>query len=155
MGQQASTGIGTFNQFWVYLVPLGGAYIADAHLGRYRTICVALAVAIFGHIVMVISAIPPVITKPHNSLAAFIIGLIIMGSGTGAFKPNISPLIAEQLPLTKMSIRVTKNGERVIVDPAVTASRVYHYFYMFINIGALVGQIGMVNLLLLIKLALV
>jgi len=144
MGQQASTGIGTFNQFWVYLVPLFGAYLADAHLGRFRTICLSLAIAILGHIIMVISAIPPVITKPHSSLAAFIIGLIIMGSGTGGFKPNISPLIAEQLPLTKLAVRVTKKGERVIVDPAVTSSRVYHYFYMFINIGALVGQIGMV-----------
>lgn len=144
MGQQASTGIGTFNQFWVYLIPLFGAYVADAHLGRYKTICLALAIAILGHIILVISAIPPVITKPHHSLATFIIGLIVMGIGTGSFKPNISPLIVEQLPLTKMTIRTTAKGERVIVDPAVTASRVYHYFYMFINIGALVGQIAMV-----------
>jgi len=143
LGQQTSTGIGTFNQFWVYLTPLLGAYIADAHLGRYRTICVALAIAIVGHIILVMSAIPPVITKPHSSLATFIIGLIIMGVGTGAFKPNISPLIAEQLPITKMTIRITPKGERVIIDPAVTASRVYHYFYLFINIGALIGQIGM------------
>ncbi|RDW62563.1 hypothetical protein BP5796_10865 [Coleophoma crateriformis] len=144
MGQQASTGLTTFNQFWVYLIPLFGAYVADAHLGRYKTICVALGIAIVGHIILVISAIPPVITKPHNSIAAFIIGIIIMGIGTGGFKPNISPLIVEQLPLTKMVVRTTKTGERVIVDPAVTASRVYHYFYLFINIGALVGQIGMV-----------
>ncbi|KAG9245409.1 POT family-domain-containing protein [Calycina marina] len=144
MGQQASTGIGTFNQFWVYLTPLLGAYVADAYFGRYRTICMALVIAIFGHVILVISAIPPVITKPQNSLAAFIIGLLIMGVGTGAFKPNISPLIAEQLPMTKMTIKTTKGGERVIVDPAVTSSRVYHYFYLFINIGALVGQIGMV-----------
>jgi POT family proton-dependent oligopeptide transporter len=144
MGQQASTGIGTFNQFWVYLVPLFGAYVADAHLGRYKTICLALAIAIFGHIILVVSAIPPVITKPSSSLAAFIIGLIIMGIGTGSFKPNISPLIVEQLPLTKMTIITTPKGERIIVDPAVTASRVYHYFYLFINIGALVGQVGMV-----------
>lgn len=144
MGQQASTGIGTFNQFWVYLIPLFGAYIADAHLGRYKTICIALGIAILGHIILVISAIPPVITKPNSSLATFIIGLIIMGIGTGSFKPNISPLIVEQLPLTKMAIRTTSQGERVIIDPAVTASRVYHYFYLFINIGALVGQVGMV-----------
>lgn len=144
MGQQASTGISTFNQFWVYLMPLFGAYLADAHLGRYKTICIALGIAIVGHIILVISAIPPVITKPNNSLAAFIIGIIVMGVGTGGFKPNISPLIVEQLPLTKMVIRTTEKGERVIVDPAVTASRVYHYFYLFINIGALVGQVGMV-----------
>lgn len=29
------------------------------------------------------------------------------------------------------------------MDPALTVSRVYMYFYMFINVGALVGQIGM------------
>ena len=114
------------------------------YFGRYKTICISLAIAIFGHIILVISAVPPVITKPHNSLAAFIIGVIIMGVGTGGFKPNISPLIVEQLELSKMIVRTTEKGERVIVDPAITQSRVYHYFYLFINIGALIGQIGMV-----------
>jgi POT family proton-dependent oligopeptide transporter len=143
-GQRTSTGLTTFNQFWVYLIPLFGAYVADAHLGRYKTIAIALGIAIFGHIILVISAIPPVITKPSTSMGVFIVGLIIMGVGTGAFKPNISPLIAEQLPLSKMVVRELPSGERVIVDPAVTQSRVYSYFYLFINIGALVGQIGMV-----------
>jgi POT family proton-dependent oligopeptide transporter len=144
MGQQASTGLTTFNQFWVYVLPLFGAYVADTYLGRYKTICYALAIAIVGHIILVMSAIPPVIVHPHNSLSAFIIGLIIMGIGTGSFKSNISPLIAEQLPMTKMVVRELPSGERVIFDPSVTQSRVYHYFYLFINIGALVGQIGMV-----------
>jgi POT family proton-dependent oligopeptide transporter len=96
MGQRASTGIGTFNQFWVYLMPLFGAYVADKYLGRYKTICYALAIAIIGHIILVVSAVPPVIIHSKNSLATFIIGLIIMGVGTGSFKSNISPLIAEQ-----------------------------------------------------------
>lgn len=125
-------------------MPLFGAWVADAYLGRYRTICIALAIAIVGHIVLVVSATPTVIVHPNNALACFLIGLIIMGVGTGAFKSNISPLIAEQLPLTKMITRDLPSGERVIVDPTVTQSRVYHYFYLFINIGALVGQIGMV-----------
>ena len=60
-----------------------------------------------------------------------------MGIGTGAFKPNISPLVAEQLPNTTMRVITTKKGERVIRDPATTTSRVYMYFYLFINIGAL------------------
>jgi len=42
-----------------------------------------------------------------------------------------------------MIVRELKSGELVIVDPTATQSRVYHYFYLFINIGALVGQIGM------------
>lgn len=43
-----------------------------------------------------------------------------------------------------MHITTTKTGERVIVDPAVTNSRIFLYFYMCINIGSLVGQISMV-----------
>ena len=36
-------------------------------------------------------------------------------------------------------------GRRVIVDPAETVSRIYIWFYMFINIGALAGQLSMVR----------
>lgn len=43
-----------------------------------------------------------------------------------------------------MRIKTTPKGERVIMDPAVTVSRVYLYFYLMINIGALAGSIGMV-----------
>jgi proton-dependent oligopeptide transporter, POT family len=142
-GQRASTGIGTFNQFWVYFTPLLGAYVADTYLGRYNTILLALAIAIVGHIILTVSAIPTVLSNSSGALACFLIGLIIMGVGTGGFKPNISPLIAEQLPLTRMKVITDKKGERVIVDPAVTASSVYMWFYLFINIGALVGQLSM------------
>lgn len=38
----------------------------------------------------------------------------------------------------------TKKEERVIMDPAVTIQRVYLYFYMMINVGSLLGSIGMV-----------
>lgn len=55
----------------------------------------------------------------------------------------MSPLVVEQLPLTKIIVRTLPSGERVIHDPALTANRVYMYFYLFINIGALIGQLGM------------
>ena len=118
-------------------MPLFGAYVADKYLGRYNAICISLAIAIVGHILLTASAAPAVIANQGGSFACFIIGLIIMGVGTGGFKPNISPLIAEQLPNEQMRVITNKKGERVIVDPAVTSSRVYHYFYLFINIGAL------------------
>jgi POT family proton-dependent oligopeptide transporter len=148
LGQQASTGLTTFNQFWVYLIPLFGAYVADTYWGRYKTIWVSVLIAIAGHVILVASAAPDVIAAPHKALAAFIIGLIIMGVGTGGFKPNISPLVAEQVPNPKIHIREQKGWfsskiERVIVDPQVTILRVYNWFYLFINIGALVGQISM------------
>jgi len=144
MGQRASTGLTTFNAFWAYIMPLFGAYVADQYWGRFKTIQVSCLVALVGHVILIISAIPPVIVNPNGAIACFAIGIVIMGVGVGGFKSNISPLIAEQCTETVMRIKTTKSGERVIMDPAVTVSRVYLYFYLMINIGSLVGSIGMV-----------
>lgn len=65
--------------------------------------CWSVAIAIVGHIILVISAIPPVIVHPNGSLACFIVAIIIMGVGTGGFKSNISPLVAEQYRRTKVT----------------------------------------------------
>jgi len=119
-----------------------------------------VAVALFGHILLIISTVPGVIEHSNGALACFVIALVIMGLGTGGFKPNISPLVAEQYRKTKLFVRYTTSGEKVIVDPSLTTSRIYmvndshlnlvkpltlpsQYFYLFINVGALVGQIGM------------
>ncbi|TDZ34596.1 putative peptide transporter ptr2 [Colletotrichum spinosum] len=145
MGQQASTGITTFNQFWQYFMPLFGAWVADKYWGRYKTICIAIAVDLVGHLILISSAIPPVITKSNeHSLAAMLVGMITIGFATGGFKPNISPLITEQLDIEHLTVRTLPSGERVLVDPAITINRVYNWFYLFINVGALVGQISMV-----------
>lgn len=74
-------------------MPLFGAYVADKYLGRYKTICYALGIAIVGHIIMVVSATPSVIVHPSSSLGCFLIGIIIMGVGTGAFKVRLPPLL--------------------------------------------------------------
>lgn len=143
-GQQTAFALTTFNSFWQYTMPLFGAWIADSFLGRFKTVGYALGLDIFGHILLIICGLPPVIKNPNGALAAFVLGILFVGLGTGGFKPNINPLIVEQLPLEHMIVRTLPSGERVIVDPAVTASRVYHYFYLFINIGALAGQLSMV-----------
>ncbi|KAI0330301.1 oligopeptide transporter [Cubamyces sp. BRFM 1775] len=143
LGQRASTGIGTFNTFWVYVIPLFGAYIADTRWGRFKTTCVAVGIALVGHVLLIISAVPGVIEHSRGSLACFLIAIIIMGLGTGGFKANVSPLVAEQYKRTKLFIGHTKKGERVIVDPMMTTSRIYMYFYLFINVGSLIGQISM------------
>ncbi|KAF7118462.1 hypothetical protein CNMCM5793_007983 [Aspergillus hiratsukae] len=144
MGQQASTGLTLFNAFWSYVMPLAGAYMADQYWGRFRTIMFSIAAALLGHIILIVSALPPVIANPNGAIACFSIGLLIMGVGTGGFKSNISPLIAEQYRAEAPYIKTLKNGDRVIVDPAATISRIYLYFYMMINIGAVLGQVSMV-----------
>lgn len=144
MGQRASFGITTFNQFWAYATPIVGAIIADEYLGRYNTIFIAIAFSILGHIFLIVSALPTVLAS-GKAIAPFILGVITLGFGTGAFKANISPLVAEQYRQTKLRvIKDPKTGERVISDPNITLSRIFLYFYMFINIGSLTGQIGMV-----------
>ncbi|KAJ6546212.1 peptide transporter PTR2A [Mycena vulgaris] len=142
-GQQTSTGITTFYQFWCYVTPFLGAYIADVHFGRFNTICVAVVVALIGHVILIAAAVPGIIEEPDTSLLIFLVALVIMGLGTGLFKANISPLVAEQYKRTKLFVITTEDGEQVIVDPALTVSRIYMYFYLMINVGSLLGQIGM------------
>ncbi|KAJ5114281.1 oligopeptide transporter [Penicillium alfredii] len=148
MGQQASTGltlsIRPVNSFWSYIMPLFGAFLADQYLGRFRTIMWAIGAALIGHVVMVVSAIPSVISHPNGSIACFSIGLVIMGVGTGGFKANISPLIAEQYRQEHAEVKILASGERVIEDPAATVGRIYLYFYLMINIGSILGQVSMV-----------
>ncbi|KAF2645297.1 MFS peptide transporter-like protein Ptr2 [Massarina eburnea CBS 473.64] len=143
LGQRASFGITTFNQFWSYTTPIIGAIIADEYLGRFNTIFIAIAFSIFGHLLLIVSALPTVLAG-GKAMAPFIIGVITLGFGTGAFKANISPLVAEQYRQTKLRVvKDPKTGARVISDPNITISRIFLYFYMFINIGSLAGQISM------------
>lgn len=143
-GQRASTGLVTFNRFWAYFVPLFGGYIADTKWGRFKTIHVSIAAAMLGHIIIIVSAIPSVIRNRNGALGCFSVGLVFFGVGVGGFKPNISPLMAEQLTSQPMHVQTRRSGERVIVDPALTTQRMFMYFYLFINIGSIVGQITMV-----------
>ena len=130
--------------FAQYVTPLVGAYFADAVWGRFKTICVAIAIAIIGHILLIICAIPSVISNSSASYGVLVIAIIVMGLGTGVFKSNISPLIAEQITDKHLRVKTLASGEQVLVDPAMTVSRIMMYFYLLINAGALSGQIGMV-----------
>ncbi|KAJ7501461.1 peptide transporter PTR2A [Mycena galericulata] len=142
-GQRASTAIGTFYVLWCNLTPLVGAYIADVHLGRFNTVCVAVTIALIGHIVLILAAVPGVIEHPDTSLLVFLVAIVITGLGTGLFKANISTLVAEQYKRSKLFVITAEGGEQVIVDPSLTVSRIYMYFYLMINLGSLLGQIGM------------
>lgn len=96
------------------------------------------------HVILVAASAPSVIVHQSNALAAFIVGLLTLCVGTGLFKANVSPLLAEQNHDRRMYVKTLTSGERVIVDPAVTNTRIFLYFYFAINVGSLVGQIAMV-----------
>jgi POT family proton-dependent oligopeptide transporter len=43
-----------------------------------------------------------------------------------------------------MQVKTEEDGERVIMDPSLTVQKVYHWFYLMINVGSLTGSIAMV-----------
>ncbi|KAM4066171.1 POT family protein [Hirsutella rhossiliensis] len=143
MGPKAAQGLNLFNMFFAYLMPLVGAWIADARMGRFWTLHLAIGVSTIAHVILVVAASPGVLANNKGSFACFIIGLLTLCVGTGFFKANVSPLLADQNEDVRPRIEVRK-GERVIVDPAVTNTRIFLYFYFCINVGSLTGQIGMV-----------
>lgn len=102
-----------------------GAYIADEKWGRFKTITVSVAIAFIGHIILIMSSIPPVIAHPKVALAVLSLAIVVMGLGTGGFKSNISPLVAEQQRHLRPFVSQTKSGERVVVNPTLTTSRIY------------------------------
>ncbi|KAI9893342.1 MAG: peptide transporter ptr2 [Vezdaea aestivalis] len=136
LGQTGATGLVNFFQFFCYITPLLGGFIADQYLGRYYTILYGAVVYVIGLLILFATALPTAIDN-NASLGGLIAAMIVIGLGTGAIKSNVSTLIAEQIQNTNAVIRTLKSGERVIVDPAITVQRVYMIFYLCINIGSL------------------
>lgn len=110
--------------------------MADQYLGRFKAIIYFAIVYMVGLLVLVLTSLP-IALQSGAGLGGFIAAILIIGVGTGGIKANVSPLIADQYTRKRMAIKVLDNGERVIIDPAVTISRIYLIFYWCINIGAL------------------
>ncbi|CAH6722686.1 peptide transporter Ptr2p [[Candida] jaroonii] len=135
LGSQAATALSYFFQFWCYVTPILGAYISDSYLGKYKTICMACGIYIAGIFILFMGSIPSITTR-NAAIGTYVAAIIIIGIATGFIKSNVSPLIADQIPKEKPTIRVLKSGERVVVDPAITIQNVFMIFYAMINIGS-------------------
>lgn len=137
MGLQAGSGFTLLFSFLAYVIPIFGGWLADVKTGRYKAIVIGVLIAGVAHLVQIFGAIPSVLQRgPSNAAPPFIIGLLLLAVGAGIFKPNVSPLLLDQNRHQKAYIRTLKSGERVIVDPEATTSRIMLIFYGFINVGA-------------------
>ena len=134
--QHGATALSYFWQFWCYVTPIFGAWVADTYLGKYNTICIFCVIYIIGIFILFITSLPSIASE-SVSLGGFITAVIIIGLGTGGVKSNVSPLIADQVPKAKPLIKVLKSGERVIEDPNLTIQNVFMFFYLMINVGSL------------------
>ncbi|KAL6970602.1 hypothetical protein U1Q18_030297 [Sarracenia purpurea var. burkii] len=94
----------------VYLTPILGAYVADAHLGRYWTFVIASVIYLSGMSLLTLAVSVPGLRPPHCSnpdtanckkastlqLAVLYSALYTLAIGTGGTKPNISTIGADQ-----------------------------------------------------------
>ncbi|KAG5236385.1 proton-dependent oligopeptide transport family protein [Salix suchowensis] len=94
----------------IWLTPILGAYVADAHLGRYWTFVTASIIYLTGMSLLTLSVSLPALRPPICTnaavetckeastvqLAVFLGALYTLAIGTGGTKPNISTIGAEQ-----------------------------------------------------------
>ncbi|GAV60309.1 PTR2 domain-containing protein [Cephalotus follicularis] len=94
----------------IWMTPILGAYVADAHLGRYWTFVFASAIYLGGMVLLTLSVSLPGLKPPlckdakvENckepstlQLAVFFGSLYTLAVGTGGTKPNISTIGADQ-----------------------------------------------------------
>ncbi|KIM92793.1 hypothetical protein OIDMADRAFT_46534 [Oidiodendron maius Zn] len=117
-----------------YALPLLFGYISDAYTGRFKLICWGVLVFGVAHVLMVGSTAPSLLAN-GGAKAPYFLSVYILAVGAAMFKPNVSPLLLDQMPHTVPKTKVLKTGEKVIVDPEATTERAMLWFYLLINIG--------------------
>ena len=120
--------------FLAYFTPLLGGYLADTRLGRYRACWYGVLTGFISHVLLVVAAIPSVITQGH-AIAPFIIAIISLAFASGFIKPTIAPMIADQCSVKRPYVKTLKTGESVIVDTDSTIERMLLLYYWATNLG--------------------
>ena len=95
----------------VYLTPIFGGLLADRVLGQRRTVILGAALMAVGHFMMAFEHL-------------FLLALIVLILGNGAFKPNISTQVG----------RLYAPGDR-------RRDRAFSIFYVGINLGAFLAPL--------------
>ncbi|KAK6938890.1 Proton-dependent oligopeptide transporter family [Dillenia turbinata] len=132
---------------WVgasYCLTILGAFLADAYLGRYRTIIIFTSIYALGMVLMTIAGSvdslrpPPCTTKPCTPAQAttgqniyLSIGLGLIALGTGGIKPCVSSFGADQFDEAD-----PKEAERKYAF--------FNWFFFAINMGVILGLTVMV-----------
>ena len=104
-----------------YFFPIIGAIIADAVLGKYRTILLLSSVYCLGHLFMAFIDLPPAMLEATLEPKGWMIaGLLLIAIGSGGIKPCVSAHVGDQFgPENKHLI-----------------AKVFGWFYFAINFGS-------------------
>jgi len=94
----------------VYFLPLLGAILADAFVGKFRTIMALSIVYCLGHLALALD---------HTRMG-LVLGLSLIALGAGGIKPCVSATVGDQFGKTNQHL----------------LSRVFNWFYFSINVGS-------------------
>ena len=97
----------------VYYTPIFGAILADAFLGKYKTILLLSIVYCLGHFALALD----------ETRLGLTIGLTLIAIGAGGIKPCVSAHVGDQFGKTNSYL----------------LEKVYSWFYLSINFGAFVS----------------
>ncbi|KAK3330047.1 POT family-domain-containing protein [Apodospora peruviana] len=134
MGQAKANAVGQSFSLLAYILPLFSGYLADTRTGRYRMIIWGIYVMGVGHIILVASGAKSLLAT-GAAQGPFFVGIYIIAVGAAMFKPNVTPLLLDQLTSHVPIVKTLKTGERVIEDPEHSTERVMLWFYLLINVG--------------------
>ncbi len=103
---------GWFHMFvsLAYILPVLGAFLADAVLGKYRTVLILSVVYCFGHFALAL----------NDTRFGLAIGLGLIALGAGGIKPCVSAIVGDQFGASNQHL----------------ISRVFSWFYFSINAGS-------------------
>ncbi|MED6224089.1 hypothetical protein PIB30_080400 [Stylosanthes scabra] len=121
-------------------IPIIGAFVADASLGKFRTIAIALFATLVGAVMLTLTAWVPKFHPPNCSpqqkecsspnatqLAILIFGLCWLAIGAGGIRPCGMPLAVDQFDNT------TPQGKKDV-------SSVFNWYYSSITLANLISS---------------
>ncbi|VAI39234.1 unnamed protein product [Triticum turgidum subsp. durum] len=92
------------SQYWMSvttLMPLLGGFLADAYLGRFRTVLLSTVVYLLGLVLLAVAQLAPglrpsggSVPRVHETL--FFVGIYLVSVGTGGHKPALESFGADQ-----------------------------------------------------------
>ncbi|GFY77018.1 peptide transporter family 1 [Trichonephila inaurata madagascariensis] len=105
-----------------YFTPLLGAILADSYLGKFKTILYISIVYAIGNIILSVGSIP---NEMNIMKGVSLLGLLIIGVGTGGIKPCVSAF----------------GGDQFSSNQKKECERFFSIFYFAINGGSVVSTI--------------
>lgn len=106
-----------------YFVPIIGAILADSFYGRYRTIRAFSFVYLAGNVLLYLGAVQ---SLQLPIVKTTLMGLALIGIGTGGIKPCVAALCGEQF---------------CVPDQKFYLERFFSVYYFIINIGGFLGMV--------------